>query len=280
MYDSYLICTSPRSGSTLLCRMLSDTGVAGAPNSFFHGPTLQDWAEGLELELEPDTPEHAQIAQVFHAAIAKGRGDRLSAPDRRSWRRFLQKKSERTLSKSSAPDQAAPPLFGTRLQGHSLAPFRTQLARLYPDLSEEAARVTQAFGRTAFIHLTREDKLAQAVSYVKAQQSGLWHRNADGSELERLAPPQPPAFDRDRIAAQIAKFETMDADWRAWFAALGVTPLRVTYAALSADPHATLAKVLSHIGQDPARAEAVIPNVARLSDDVNADWIRRFRAAC
>ena len=251
----------------------------GAPNSFFHGPTLQDWAEGLEFELDPNTPERAQIAQVFHAAIAKGRGDRLLAPDRRSRRRFLQKKSERTLSKSSAPVQAAPPLFGARLQGHSLAPFRTQLARLLPDLPDDGARLAKAFGRTAFIHLTREDKLAQAVSCVKAKQTGLWHRNADGSELERLAPPAPPIYDRDQIAEHIATYEVMETNWQAWFAALGVMPLRVTYAALSTDPHAILAKALSHIGQDPARAEAVMPNVAQLSDDVNADWIRRFREA-
>src|SRR5690349_19289466 len=32
---SYLVCATPRSGSTLLCRALSQTGVAGRPEEYF-----------------------------------------------------------------------------------------------------------------------------------------------------------------------------------------------------------------------------------------------------
>jgi LPS sulfotransferase NodH len=44
-YKSYIICTSPRSGSTLLCQLLTDTNVAGVPNSYFHKPSLANWME-------------------------------------------------------------------------------------------------------------------------------------------------------------------------------------------------------------------------------------------
>ncbi|MEM1201062.1 MAG: Stf0 family sulfotransferase, partial [Pseudomonadota bacterium] len=30
-FDAYVICTSPRSGSTLLCKLLAPTGIAGKP---------------------------------------------------------------------------------------------------------------------------------------------------------------------------------------------------------------------------------------------------------
>ena len=33
---SYLVCSLPRSGSSLLCELLAATGVAGAPTEFFH----------------------------------------------------------------------------------------------------------------------------------------------------------------------------------------------------------------------------------------------------
>jgi trehalose 2-sulfotransferase len=33
---SYLVCSIPRSGSSLLCELLSNTGLAGAPAEFFH----------------------------------------------------------------------------------------------------------------------------------------------------------------------------------------------------------------------------------------------------
>ena len=36
VHTTYVICSSPRSGSTLLCRGLWDTGLAGAPHEYFH----------------------------------------------------------------------------------------------------------------------------------------------------------------------------------------------------------------------------------------------------
>ena len=39
-----------------------------------------------------------------------------------------------------------------------------------------------------YLHLSREDKLAQAVSDLKAEQSGLWHVFTDGSERETTDP--------------------------------------------------------------------------------------------
>lgn len=79
-------------------------------------------------------------------------------------------------------------LFALRLQRHSVPFFSAQLARLYPDPSTDLARLTAAFGRLRFIHLSRGDKLAQAVSYVKAQQTGLWHRGADIAAKTGVSP--------------------------------------------------------------------------------------------
>ena len=41
---SYLVCATPRSGSTLLCEGLESTGVAGRPREYFE--------EGLQPEVE------------------------------------------------------------------------------------------------------------------------------------------------------------------------------------------------------------------------------------
>jgi LPS sulfotransferase NodH len=50
---SYLVCSIPRSGSTLLCDLLMSTGVAGHPIEYFH-PTRM---AGLEREWEVDSIE-------------------------------------------------------------------------------------------------------------------------------------------------------------------------------------------------------------------------------
>lgn len=245
-FDAYVICTSPRSGSTLLCSLLAATGVAGVPESYFHTASVAEWAAELGIAFDPARPEAEALSEVFRTAIVAGTG--------------------------------GTGLFGLRLQRHSFAFFQEKLAVLHPGFASDLKRFRAAFGHTLFLHLTREDKVAQAVSYVRAQQSGLWHRAPDGSELERLSPPQVPHYDGPAIRTQVAEMTAMDAAWEAWFAGEGISPLRLTYAEIADDPMAVLKKVLARLGRDPAAAERASPGVKKLADDINRAWIRRFRA--
>ena len=245
-YDSYIICTSPRSGSTLLCKLLAATGVAGNRNSYFHRPSISDWLADLGLTRKPSVPERELLEAIFRAAIAKG-----------------------TLNTG---------IFGLRLQRHSFDFFTEKLAVLHPEHSNDAERFQAAFGRTLFVHLTRRDKVAQAVSYVKAQQTGLWHAAPDGTELERLSPPQEPAYDASEIRARLEEMTAHDHSWERWFAALEIDPLRITYEELSEDPGETLRVVLDHLGLEREGADGIEPGVAKLADDISQDWAARFRS--
>ena len=71
-----------------------------------------------------------------------------------------------------------------RLMWESLAALTRRLDWFYPGLADDHARITSAFGQLQYIHLSREDKVEQAVSHLKAAQSGLWHAYADGTERE------------------------------------------------------------------------------------------------
>jgi len=51
-FDSYIICATPRSGSTLLCDLLTETGVAGRPDSFFRYESFTWWADFLKVSNE------------------------------------------------------------------------------------------------------------------------------------------------------------------------------------------------------------------------------------
>ncbi len=245
-YDAYVLCTAPRSGSTLLCKLLAATGIAGRPGSHFHEPSLAEWLADYDLPAVPGRPERDTVAAVFAAAIDHGRG--------------------------------GTPIFGLRLQRHSFAFFSQKLALLHPEPAGDAARIEAAFGRTLFIHLTRADKVDQAVSLVRAEQTGLWHRAADGSELERTAPPREPVYDFEAIARTHAELTGYERDWADWFAREGLAPLRLTYDALSADPAGTLATVLEALGLPGEAAGGVTPGTARLADATSRDWVERFRA--
>lgn len=244
MPDGYVICGTPRTGSTLLCGLLADTGMAGAPDSFFWAPTLSDWAQEWGLPATRALDE----AAFLEAAIRAGRG--------------------------------GTPVFGLRLMQESLTGLRALLRRVLPEPGEagDAALMRRAFGELLFLHLSRADRVAQAVSLVKAEQTGLWHRGPDGREIERLAPPAPPRYDFTRLRRQVAALEAGDAAWEDWFRAQGITPLRLDYDALSADPAATLERVLAGLGLRLPDGAQVRPGVARLADALSAEWIARYHA--
>ena len=245
-YDSYVICTSPRSGSTLLCKLLAATGVAGNPDSYFHRPSIRSWAEDLGVTQNPSASDRELLEVILRTAIAKG-----------------------TLNTG---------VFGLRLQRHSFEFFIEQLGVLFPGHSKDVARFQAAFGRTLFVHLTRRDKVAQAVSYVKARQTGLWHAAPDGTELERLSPPRAPVYNANEIRACFEEMTTHDSNWEHWFVASEIDPLRITYEELSADPTKALWTMLDCLGLARGAACGVEPGVAKLADDTNQDWAARFRS--
>ncbi len=245
-FDTYLICTSPRSGSTLLCHLLSDTGVCGDPESYFHEPSVASWRAFLGLPVGDEAQDRAALAEVFCAA-------RVRAAN-------------------------GTPLAGVRLQRHSFDFFLQQLTHLYPGHKSDLDRLRAAFGRVLFIYLRRDNKLDQAISLIKASQTGLWHMAPDGTEIERLSPPEEPQYDAGQIAQQLAALRQAERDWEAWFTQERITPLRLRYEALADDPGRVLAGILTRLGLDPGQAKDVKPALRRLSDQTSRDWAARFEA--
>ncbi len=241
---AYIICTSPRSGSTLLCDLLTSTGVAGRAKSYFHQPSLSAWCAYFDLPNDSDATQIETLNRVFETARMAGRGDT--------------------------------DIFGLRLQRGSFDYFQTQLTLLWPEVQGDKARVEAVFGSTRFIHLTRTDKVDQAVSYIKAQQTGLWHIAPDGREIERLSAPQEPVYDPEAIAEAVQEFTGFDQEWMTWFERAGIVPMRVEYTTLASDPVGVLRELLKDLGLDPAAADRVEPGVAKLADEVSRTWRSRF----
>ena len=244
-YDAYIICTSPRSGSTLLCDLLTSTGICGQPRSYFHRPSLSAWLDAHNLPSIEGEPHLATLKRVFDAAIRSGR--------------------------------AGGKLFGLRLQQHSLEFFLDQMRVFDPDAESDAERIHAVFGRTAFIYLTRRDKIAQAVSYAKAEQTGLWHRAPDGREIERLAPHADPRYNATALRDQVRQFDEQDRRWRTWFETQAISPTLLTYQHLSSDPQGGLALCLEALGLDPSAALSIKPGVGKLADKTSEQWAVQLR---
>ncbi len=244
--NAYILCATPRSGTTLLCGLLRDTGVAGKPDSFFRKASRADWRRDLGIDPTLDETSLAFHRAYLDAVLREGR--------------------------------AGGALFGMRLMQENLVDFQETLMQLSPSATSDFDRIQAQIGRTAFVHVTRDDVVAQAVSLVKAEQSGLWHRAADGSELERLHAPIEPKYDFASIDAAVRAYRTFDAAWQSWFDAQKITPHTIPYEDLSADPIGVLKRLLCALGLDPKTANGVLPSVSKIADDVSAQWCARYKA--
>jgi trehalose 2-sulfotransferase len=246
MFDAYILCGTPRTGSTLLCNLLASTKTTGNPDSYYGRRFIPDWAAEWGLPKPDSLSERDFEAGYLDAAIRVGK--------------------------------AGTEIFGLRLMRENLGELSDILDRIYPGLALDKARFERAFGSILYIHLSRENKLAQAVSLVKAEQTGLWHIAPDGTEIERLAPPQEPRYDFERIRRELTELESYDEAWNDWFAEQDISPLRVGYESLAADSAGTLVRICETLGVEPPDTADVKPGVAKFSDETSLDWMRRFRA--
>jgi len=241
-----MICTAPRSGSTLLCSLLAATGVAGKPASHFYDPSVAKWLADLGVTVADNAAEADQMQAVVTAALRRGRADTG--------------------------------IFALRQQAPGRVFLCARLTVLAPQATSDAGRIAAVFGRTAVIHLTRADKVDQAVSLLLARQTGLWHRAADGSDLDRTAPHQPPVYDAKAIRAIVADLAAQDQDWTDRFAREGISPLRLTHAEVSGQPQNTVRRVLGAVGLAPSHADGVMPGTRKLANATNQARVARFRS--
>jgi LPS sulfotransferase NodH len=240
--DSYLICATPRTGSSLLCGLLESTGVAGHPESYFRQPDERAWAARWGIASRPDgTLSYAEYVRAALAAGRTGNG-----------------------------------VFAARIMWGTMDEVAGKLATVHPDLAgRDADLLRRAFGHTRFIYLRRRDAVAQAVSLLRAEQTGVWFETAQGAHEE---PQQEPRFDFGEVRARVRLIGDHDAAWQEWFASTGVRPYPVVYEELAADPAGTTRGVLDFLGLELPAGRKIVVRHRRLADHLNTRWIDRYRA--
>jgi LPS sulfotransferase NodH len=139
----------------------------------------------------------------------------------------------------------------------------------------------RAFGPTLLIHLQREDVVAQAVSWTKAEQTDLWLKTeeSDGAgDGSIFSPTREPSFDFDVIDGYVKLIRRHNAAWDDWFEAQGVTPLSVRYEELVADSVGVTQSILRCLGLDPAQGRVSAVSSSLQGDALNEEWIERYCA--
>lgn len=238
--SSYLLCATPRTGSSLLCGLLDSTGVAGHPESWFRRQDEREFAVRWGIaDLRDGAFGHADY---FQAAAAAGR--------------------------------TANGVFAARIMWGTMDEVTARLAPLYPACQGSgAALLSAAFGRARFAYLRRGDVVAQAVSLLRAEQTGVWFE----TDSERQEPTGKAGFDFAQVRERVQLIEDHNAAWERWFAAEGIRPYPVLYEELDADPVRIASGVLDFLGLDLPAGRKVTVRHRRLADELNALWAETYR---
>jgi LPS sulfotransferase NodH len=138
MSRSYLLCATPRTGSTLLCSLLASTSVLGRPESYFREPDEAAWAKGFGLSMDgPRVFDYAAFVTAVRRVGTTANG-----------------------------------VFAARVMWGSLQRILDGLVKRPGESDVET--LGRTFGRLTFVHLRRADTIAQAVSWCRAEQTGFW----------------------------------------------------------------------------------------------------------
>ena len=140
---SYMICATPRSGSTLLCEALRNTGLAGNPDEYFGPMHVDRWNKKWHTNSERD---------YLEKVIAQGQGEN-GVWGGKVMRVYWQNVIEHLQSAVSSIEIT------------------------------EMELLNFCFPGLKYIWITRRDKVRQAISWMKFLQGSAWYWEAEKPQL-------------------------------------------------------------------------------------------------
>jgi LPS sulfotransferase NodH len=276
---SYLVCTTPRSGSTLVCQALKATGVAGRPEEYF---------EALRKTGRPRRPEQYFIG-VDDQSILDHLGERSVADDPEPWSPLWSRAAyDRYLEWAIEVGTTPNGVFAAKLMWGYFSDF-VELLRHIPRFRDLplAELLPSVFPNVVFVRVVRANKIRQAVSLWKAVQTATWREEREARERQdgAEAPPnksflddqlQALRFHYRAIAHLLDQILIEEASWDAFFEHCGLRPVLVLYENFAADPQTSTLNLLERIGLEPPPDFRFEPRMKVQSDSLNDDWARRY----
>jgi LPS sulfotransferase NodH len=233
----YVLFATPRTGSYLLCEVLTATGVAGRPTEYLAAGWRRS-AAAHNIDLLADLSSYLALA-IRNEATPNG-----VFGIKATWRQF-DELSDRLRPRTRSRDR------------HDLA-------------DELAARC----GHVEFAWIRRRDKVRQAVSFWRALQTGEWSRYS-GPDPMPGAPSA--AYDFGAIRELGRQIEEDEASIQAYLDHRNARHLEVWYEDLSRAPERIAARVLEHLGLPmPARMTYPASRLVRQADAITDAWCGRY----
>jgi LPS sulfotransferase NodH len=251
---AYLLCATPRSGSTLMCEMLARTGIAGRPREYF---------EALRATGRPRQPreyfagvDDPDVLDLLPAMVPP-------APEGEPFEARL-----RAVMREGTTVNG---VFGAKLMWGHQADLQARL-RLLPGLARlgPVERLAAVLGDVRYVFVRREDVVAQAISLWRAVQTEAWRaEEEDGHE---------PLYSFAGVDHLVRMLGGHDRSWRRWFRTHELEPLELRYEEIAGDPEAAVRRTLEHLGvAGELQGSLPEPHLRRQADEVSLAWAERYR---
>lgn len=272
---SYLICATPRSGSTLLCEALTNTGVAGNPKEYFE--SLK--ASGLPRRPREyfTTIESPEIAELLgdHSRLDEGPNTILRVSN---YADYL----AQVLEEGTTPNG----VFGAKLMWGYFDDFISNLRDIpsYRNLPLPELLST-IFPDLHYIWVTRSDKVRQAVSLWKAIQTWTW-REDEGPSAQLNHHEEHPRFNHherhlrfhfEAIYHLVQQIIEHEQAWQRYFDQSAIQPYTVIYEDLAANYETSALQILHYLGipipKNPVFAER---RMKRQADGLSEEWVDQY----
>lgn len=160
-------------------------------------------------------------------------------------------------------------VFAARIMWGSLGRIIEGLQK--PSGQSDLVALEAAFGPLAFVFLRRDDVVAQAVSWCRAEQTGFWHV---GDSV--MSSPRQDVAQMKQLVSVIDEHNTA---WRSWFDRHEVRPHEVTYENLVREPRASVEGIADRVRVIlPAAWRPASPH-GKQSDELNHRWAAALRTA-
>jgi LPS sulfotransferase NodH len=266
--NSYLICTTPRSGSTLLCELLTATGVAGRPDEYFQQlrttgmpMTPRDYLAGVAPDIIPVEDREGELEQ--HELFDPRRF--ASFEEYMGW----------VVQRATTPNG----VFGAKIMWPYMAGLVDGLSTFpcHRGMVAPNDLLSQAFPGLRYVWLRRMDKVRQAVSLWRAIQT--WHWRKDAARASDRAPDTELRYSFKAIDHLRKRLIASDRAWEIYFEGTDAELLTLTYEDFTQEMHEAVIWILRHVGVGHlAEAQYDLPPTARQADEISERWVAEFRA--
>ena len=249
---SYMICCTPRSGSHLLAAGLTSTGIAGYP-----------------VERFPRQPEGVKLTAAEADAMV------TEAPPESWYDSDLDREYIRHIIEAGTTSNGT---FAVTMHWFQV----NDAVRRIRDYLRVAGSVPQqifslAFPKLSYVWLRRRDKVAQAVSWYRAIQTGRYVKLRDAQDV-RAAGDLEVTFDYSKIRTYWAALRSYDNGWNHFFTGKGLRPFVVHYEDLCNDYERSIRDILSFMELSHEQVSLKVPQFEKSADSRSFEWIARFKS--